>query len=192
MKNKISFALITALSVFSFSFIGVSSASAATAVFRILPDTENETIKASSAQGLGSTETKFALYTITYSLRAFGGDMFVPAVTARETGTTKTFSGGAGYKILGSDLLPYGKGTTGALLLSTSTLDASGMYKIPDGERREFTLIVLLDNSGGENDDYRLALTRTAFKTSATSTKTESDDVSARKYWTKETFLISK
>lgn len=189
MKKTIA-TFITLLSVFCFTFLNIDTASAATAVFRVTKDNEHETVKSTSAIGIGKKgEAKSALYIITYTLRAFGGDMYIPSNVGRD-GSAQD-KGGTGYMILDSDSAKYNNGASAGLLLSTSTL-ANGYYKIPDGERRTFTLAVLYDNTGGHRDDYRLALTRTAFKTSATSTKIESDDVTDRKHWTAETFLTNK
>ena len=188
--KKIVATLITLSSIFCFTLLGPQTASASSAVFRITEKDEHATVKATSAMNIGKQdETKSALYTITYTLRAFGGDMYIPLNVGRD-GTPQD-QGGTGYAILDSDLHTHTKGLSAGMLLSTSTI-VNNMYKIPDGERRTFTLVVLYDNTGSQRDDYRIGLTRTAFKTSATSTKVESDDVSARKYWTAETFLTNK
>ena len=133
-----------------------------------------------------------ALYTVTYTLRAFGNDMYVPAVTAREFNTAATGTHGAGYTLIDGDMHHSASGKTYGALLSTSTLNAEGMYKIPEGQSRTFTLAVLFDNTGGRYDDYQLALWHILFSASQTPGTLESDTVSAQKYRTPRVVVGSK
>lgn len=143
---------------------------------------------ASDVYELSSTSTR-ALYSITYQLRAFGGDMYIPLGAARRIGGEPAGWGGAEYTILNGDFEIENKGTTVGAVLSTSTIE-NGMYKIPNGETRRFTLFALFDNRGNEGDHYRMSLDRTRFYPRSATTTPESDDVSARDYRTDETFLV--
>ncbi|MFM2374818.1 MAG: hypothetical protein RLZZ234_813 [Candidatus Parcubacteria bacterium] len=138
--------------------------------------------KATALQSMSAV----GLFTYTFTLTATGEDVFVPTSATR---SEKDMRAGVLYDITESDANARAGGASGAFLYSKAS-STKGMYFIPKGQTREFTLVAAHNNRGGEHDHYRMRLTgiRYALREATNVLTTETNGFS--KYKTREVELM--
>ena len=104
-----------------------------------------------------SHSNTMALYMVSFSLTAFGTDVFVPAVAERVKDDATTGNAGVEFGIYDGDEKAATKGLVASLLYSTST-PVDGAYKIPLNTSRTFTLIAIYDNKNAVADVYHMRI----------------------------------
>lgn len=131
-----------------------------TAVLAVAFPQTTQAYLTSSQTSVQLTDTT-AMYTITYSFSGGKYDFYLPVVTARNLLHSESEST-LGYTIRENDDTTS-IGDTAALVFSTAKL-VDGMYFIPKGERKTFTLVTFFRTDiGTHQDDYALQVENLPF-----------------------------
>lgn len=110
----------------------------------------------SAVSPVGNNEAR-ADYEIKFTLKAFGGSFYLPRSTDRDDDPSDG-SVGIEYFIEGGSNDVYEDGDTSASFSASGSNagDTSSYFKVNEGQSRQFTLRVSLDNNGGTEGYYGL------------------------------------
>jgi hypothetical protein len=126
------------------------------------------------------------LFTYTFTLTATGEDVFLPITATRNV---KDQSSGVYYDIYESDAGARAPGASGAFVYSTAS-SSKGMYLVPKGETREFTLVAAHNNKNVEQDHYHMRLTGLRYALRETTNVLTTETNGFAKYKTREVELM--
>jgi hypothetical protein len=176
--------ILTLIAVFAMTLPGVSSAAQIAQKNPVFP------IKAFVGAEASVVESRptMGLYLLTFSLTATGEDVFLPVRPLRNSLTASIGSVGALYSIHESDAGEHTGGIAGAFLWSKGGAE-DGYYAIDAGDTREFTLVVIYENTGVETDHYQVRLDGLRYSLSESSNTVVPEVNGFEQYKTKEVEL---
>ena len=129
----------------------------------------------------------YALYIMTFTLTAFGNDVYLPTSLARSTGALRENS--TQFGIENGDRELFAGGFSAGLLTLASSSPVDGYYLIKNGETKTVQVLVLYKNVSAHPDYYRMRIANLAYRLGSVQGTWVNETNSVEKYKTEEVFL---
>lgn len=125
------------------------------------------TFTSADADTRGDARTS-AQYTITFNVKAFGGDLYIPTGASRQTGTTTVGTGGLEYRIVNGDHETYALGSASQTFTVKNAKTEGSFYRITEGTTATITFKISLENTGGDEGFYKADLEAIRYRSGST------------------------